>query len=266
MTYSFITANYVARELGYTMTEGWMQGDTATQAAFSPTESFPQKFETMLRDIKGLGFTTIDLWLAHLNPDWATDEHLTVAKTLLEKREMTVNSLAGSVRTLEGLKKTCMIAQALGAEAIAGGAPVLAEDRVEAVAVLKEYGVKLGIENHPEKTPEAILRQIGDGADGHIGTALDTGWWGTQGYDAAQAIRDLKNHLIAVHMKDVKAAGAHETCALGEGIVDIKACLKALQKVGYKGVVGIEHEPEEFDPSDDIVKSHKRLQAWEEQA
>ena len=27
---SFMTANYVARQIGYNMTEGWMQGDNAT--------------------------------------------------------------------------------------------------------------------------------------------------------------------------------------------------------------------------------------------
>ena len=31
-TLSFMTANYVARETGYHVTEGWMQGDDAVNA------------------------------------------------------------------------------------------------------------------------------------------------------------------------------------------------------------------------------------------
>jgi len=40
-------------------------------------------------------------------------------------------------------------------------------------------------------TAAEMLAKIGDGEDGAVGTAVDTGWWGTHGYDAAQAIREL---------------------------------------------------------------------------
>jgi hypothetical protein len=32
---SFISANFMARELGYNQTEGWIQGDIATQTFFT---------------------------------------------------------------------------------------------------------------------------------------------------------------------------------------------------------------------------------------
>jgi hypothetical protein len=67
-TISFMTANYVARQLGYHMTGGWDQGDKATNAYFRPLESFPERFEALLEEISELGFTAIDLWQAHLNP------------------------------------------------------------------------------------------------------------------------------------------------------------------------------------------------------
>lgn len=261
-TLSFITANYVAKELGYRMTEGWDQGNAATQAAFKPLGQFEQKFDAMLGDIKALGFQAIDLWGAHLHASWATDEHLNLAKDLLAKHELEVISLAAWIDSLETLKGTAKLAAALGASSIGGGAMRLSEFRTEAEAVLKHHGVKLGIENHPEKTPEEVLQQIGNGADGFIGTAVDTGWWATQGVSAPQAIRDLKEHLIHIHLKDIKAAGEHETCRLGTGVVPIRGCLDALQEMGYEGALGIEHEPETFDPSEDVRASVKFVQDW----
>ena len=180
-TPSFITANYVARELDYQMTEGWGQGDAATQAAFKPVRQFEQKFDALLRDVRALGFQAVDVWGTHLHPDWTTAEHLQIARELLAKHDLKVVSLAIWIDSLETLKGAAASAAALGAASLGGGAPTLPEFRADAEAVLKEHGVKLGIENHTEKTPDEVLKQIGDGADGFIGTALDTGWWATQG-------------------------------------------------------------------------------------
>ena len=37
---------------------------------------------------------------------------------------------------------------------------------------------------------------------------------------------------------------------LGEGIVDIPACVRALRRIGYAGAYTVEHEPEDHDPSE----------------
>ena len=47
-TISFMSANYVARQLNYHMTRGWGQGETATNNYFMPLETFPQRFEDLL--------------------------------------------------------------------------------------------------------------------------------------------------------------------------------------------------------------------------
>jgi L-ribulose-5-phosphate 3-epimerase len=261
-TISFITANYVARELGYTMTEGWMQGDTSTQEAFKLIATFGQKFEEMLADIKALGFNAIDLWVAHLHPSWATKDHVAIAKELLARYALKVTSFAGGVSSVESLKESCKLANEFGVSVLAGGSLALVDNRKEMVAILKEHGMKLGLENHPEKTPAEVFAQIGDGGDGHIGTACDTGWWGTQGYDAAKAIRELKGHLFAIHLKDVKAVGGHDTCRYGEGIVNIQACVQALKEIGYNGPLGVEHEPEHHDPTEDVRVSKGLLETW----
>ncbi len=259
---SFITANFVARQLGYNMTEGWMQGDTATQEYFKPIQTFSERFDAMLAEIGAMGFSALDLWGAHLNAAWATPEHVAIAKDLLKKHNLKVFSYAGWVGSLEGLEATCKLLSQMEIPIIAGGAPLLKDQRTEAVAILKTYGIKLGIENHPEKSPQEVLVLIGDGADGHLGTAPDTGWWGTQNYPADQALLELKDHLFTVHLKDVMAHGAHDTCRFGQGVVGIEACVRMLHQIGYTGPLGIEHEPEHHDPSEDVKASKVLLEGW----
>jgi L-ribulose-5-phosphate 3-epimerase len=261
-TISFITANFVARELGYHMTEGWGQGDTATQEHFKPLETFGARFDAMLKEVKALGFDTIDLWAAHLHPDWATPAHIETAKAALNDNGMRVSSFAAWCGNLEVLEGFCKLANALGVKIIAGGAPVLRTDRDAAIALLKRHDVKFAIENHPEKTVGELLEQIGDGADGFIGAAPDTGWWALEGANPAEILRALNGHILTVHLKDIVRTGVHLTCALGAGIADIPDCVQALKDIGYTGTIGIEHEPEDHDPRAEVAESKRTLEGW----
>ncbi len=261
---SFITANYVARQIGFNMTEGWGQGDRATNEYFRPIETFAERFGKLLDDIRAMGFEAIDLWNAHLHWAWATEEHIASARDLLARHGLRVLSLAGGFgATPDELDRACKLAVAMDAPLLAGSTTLLSKDRAATVAILKQHGVRLAIENHPgEKTPADVLRQIGDGGDGMLGTAVDTGWWGTQGYDAAKAIEELWSHILCVHLKDVLAAGAHETCRFGRGVVPIEACVRTLQHMGYQGSYGIEHEPDHYDPSEDCRAVLQMLRGW----
>ena len=91
---------------------------------------------------------------------------------------------------------------------------------------------------------------------------VDTGWYGTQGYDAAQAIEKLGDNVFIVHLKDVLEPDGHETCRFGRGCVPIEACVRVLKDRGYSGYYGVEHEPEEYDPTEDCKANLKMLQEW----
>jgi L-ribulose-5-phosphate 3-epimerase len=258
-TLSFMSANYVAREVGYNMTGGWGQGDKATSERFRPVETFGERFEEILRDVRALGFSAIDVWTAHLSPTWATQAHLETARALLDEYGLTVPSLAGWFgATLEEFAATCRIAEALGCPVLGGSTSVLAKDRAYVLETLRAAGLKLGLENHPEKTPRELREKIGDG----IGAAVDTGWFGTQGYDAAEALADLKDVLVHVHLKDVLEVGKHDTCRFGAGVVPVAACLETLKRVGYEGAISIEHEPELYDPTEDVRRSLAFARDW----
>lgn len=265
-TISIMSANYVARELGYHMTEGWSQGDAATNAFFQPLETFPERFGALLDEVGALGVGAVDLWTGHLNPAWATPEHVAAAKRELARTGLSVASLAGGFGdTPAAFGASCRLAAELGAPVLGGSSSLLQDERDTLLGLLRDHGLRFGLENHPEKTPAEIRAKLGDRQNEHgerLGVALDTGWFGTHGYDTAQAVVELADVLVHVHLKDVRAVGAHETCRFGEGVVAPEACVRALQRAGYSGGISVEHEPETFDPTADLRASVAALKGW----
>jgi L-ribulose-5-phosphate 3-epimerase len=256
---SFMSANYVAKELGYGAADEWGPFDAATNAAFEPLDTFAARFDNLLATITGSGFDTIDLWFAHLNWRWATPEHIALARESLARREVRVVSLAGSVgATTEELAAACRLASELDVDLIAGVGEIVDWDREGAADVLREHGVRFGLENHPEKTPQDVLDAIGDDAD-VLGAAVDTGWWATQSYDSVAAIGELSERLFHVHLKDVEVPGTHVTCMHGEGCANIAGCVDKLLELGYSGPVSIEHEPYDRDPTAECVRMLARI-------
>jgi sugar phosphate isomerase/epimerase len=260
---SFMSANFVARQLDYRMTAGWGQGDRATQDYFRPIETFEARFDALLREIRGLGFDAMDLWLAHLHPGWATPEHVAIAQRLLAQNGLTVVSLAGGFGdSLDAFEASCKLAVAVGAPVLGGGTGLLSTDHAGIVALLDRYDLVLGVENHPEKNPEELFVRMGDPGGGRVGAAVDTGWFGTQGYPAERALEELAGRLVHVHLKQVEAAGAHHTCGYDHGVVDIEGCVRVLQRIGYTGAISVEHEPEDHDPGPECAASRAMLGGW----
>jgi L-ribulose-5-phosphate 3-epimerase len=260
---SFMTANFVARQLDYHMTRGWGEGMRATGDYFRPLETYAERFEAMLAEVVAMGFSSLDLWHAHLDQSWASGEHIAIANDLLAKHNLTVTSLAsGFGNTVEEFARTCRLAAALNVPVLGGGSPLLQTERAAVVNLLREHGIVLGYENHPEKTPGKVLSKLGDGDEDVVGVALDTGWFGTQDYDAAKAVAELEGRLFHIHLKDVLAAGAHDTCRFGRGVVPVRSCVETLQRLGYTGPICVEHEPEHFDPTEDVIASREMLEAW----
>jgi L-ribulose-5-phosphate 3-epimerase len=261
-TISFMSANFVARELGYHMTEGWMQGDGATQAYFRPIETFAERFESMLAEIKAMGFSALDIWGAHLSPDWATDAYIAIVRDLLQKHRMTIASYATWLGSIDYLERSCQIMRALDISILGGGGTVLDTNYQKAVALFREYGIVYGYENHPERSAAEILAKIGERDTDVIGVAIDTGWVEIQNADAVETTRALLPRIKYVHLKDVLERGGHVSCRYGQGLVNVQGCVQLLQAHGYTGGYSVEHEPETYDPTDDVTASAKMLREW----
>ena len=273
-TPSFVTANFVARPLGYKMDRGWGQGDQASNDWFAPLPTFEARFDEMLAEIKALGFASIDLWCAHLHWRWATLQHVELAKALLAKHGLAVRSYAAWVMGgPEDLHAACRLCAALDIPYFVGNCQLVTDNRAAAVAILREHGVGYAIENHPEKSAAEIFARLGQGDEDVIGVGLDTGWCATEKWDALTAVKELGPRLFAVHLKDVKAPRkektglefvdrGHETCRAGDGIVPLRAVVEHLRAIGFRGSIGIEHEPETFNPSAEIRESRERIEQW----
>lgn len=260
--YLFMTANYVARELNYINSRNWGECHKATEEAFHGPQ-FSEKFEELVAKIKGLGFDAIELWVAHLNPERATPDMLEQANRILRKYNMNAVSYTAGFHK-PGVSRDVAVrifetAKALGVSVLAAGFNPVNGPLVRELA--EKYDIRMAYENHPEKTPQEVVDKVSLFSP-WIGSAIDTGWFATQGYDAVQAVYDLKDVLLHVHLKDIKAVGAHDTCALGDGIVDIKGVLAALKSVGYTGEITIEHEPHDYDPTEECRVSLERVKTW----
>ncbi|MDQ0675140.1 L-ribulose-5-phosphate 3-epimerase [Pseudarthrobacter siccitolerans] len=257
---SFMGANLVAQQLDWNMTEGWNQGDSAANDWYRPISTFEERFDAFVQSAVHAGFDTLDVWHPQLNYEWATDEHITGAQRVLQKHGVTVASYGSSYGdTVKKFRRANEIAKALGTNILGGQTPLLLSDRTSVIGILKEFGNVLGLENHPQKSAAELLDEIGNDHDGVIGATVDTGWFGTQGFDAAQAIRELGSNVFYVHLKDVRAVGAHDTCAYGDGIVPIEDCVRALNEIGYDRPISIEHEPEHYNPFPEVLRSRARL-------
>lgn len=272
--FCFSTANFVARQLGYRMTRGWGEGEAATVAWFSPLATFAERFEAMLLEAKALGFTSIDLWAAHLHWRWATLQHIEDAKALLAKHGLTVRIYAawvmGDARELEA---ACRFCAELRIPLIGGNVELVEKNRAEAARILRRFGIGYGMENHPETSAAAYRTRLGDGDEDVIGLCLDTGWCGTRGWDALAAVKELFPRIFAVHLKDVlpkrttpsgleMADLGHETCQLGNGIVPVRGVLQALRSLEFRGPISIEHEPEIYDPREEIRAGRELAERW----
>ncbi len=135
---SFMSANYVADELGYGAATEWGPFDDATNAAFEPLETFAGRFDDLLTRITAIGFDTIDLWFAHLNWRWATPDMSRIAREALARHDVRIVSLAGSIgATTDDLTAACRLANDLDVDLIAGVGEVVHRDRDGAVAVLR---------------------------------------------------------------------------------------------------------------------------------
>lgn len=253
---AFMTANFVARQTGYAM-DGWGHGDRATNEWFSPLGTYRERLDEMLAEVAELGFDTIDVWGAHLSPEWATDKHVDAFRDAVAEHGLAIATYATWIGP-SNVARACELARTIGTDVIGAG---ISGDPASLAPVLRKHGVRIGIENHPEKTPGEVLAAIEEG-QGTLGATIDTGWWATQGYDPVRAIEELREHLLHVHLKDVLPGPEHVTCRWGEGAVDVEACVRTLRGLGYTGTLTVEHEPEHEDPREACREMLGELRGW----
>ncbi len=255
-------SSFVSSQIGYQPSGSWDACVAALNQYFQPIETFEQRFNDLLTQVKELGFSCMDVWQpAELNWQWATLEHIDVARRVINRQAITISSLAGEFGTTrEEFDSACRLASVIGAPMLSGTTALLLSDRTFVIDRLEAYNLRLAIENEVEETPLQILQQIGDTGRGRLGSALDTGWWATRHYDVVKAITELKEHLFHVHLKDVLPGDEHINCGYGKGCVPVMDCVETLKKIDYSGVLSIENHTLDHDPRAELVAGRRLVE------
>ncbi|HJP33843.1 MAG: sugar phosphate isomerase/epimerase family protein [Candidatus Latescibacteria bacterium] len=243
MAIAFNTANLVAQFTDWR----FQLSNWGAQDALSARSMTEEVWDSTCAMIRAAGFDAVEVWSAHISPALTDEPRARRFREILDGHGLLPIGAAGGM-TPE-LARVC---QWMDMPACNGGFRC-AEDVLK---IAEATGIAANYENHPEKSAQAILDRIGP--DERIGVALDSGWLGTQGVDAVEAVRILGRRIRHVHLKDVKAPGAHETCQLGTGCVNLEGMIGALKEIGYQGHWSWEDEPEDRNPFDIAAATH----AW----
>ena len=134
----------------------------------------------------------------------------------------------------------------------------VALDTVEALA--KEYDIKVVIHNHgpedkwwprPQDAYAAVKTR-----DRRLGLCIDIGHTLRTGTDPVAAVRECRDRLYDMHVKDLATKTDRESqVEVGRGLIDFPALFKALIEIGYQGQVGLEYEIKENDPLPGMIES-----------
>ena len=125
---------------------------------------------------------------------------------------------------------------------------------------VKAYDIKLAIHNHgPEDklypSPKDVYDRIKN-RDARMGMCIDIGHAMRAGSPPEKAIRDFKERLFDLHIKDVSLAVREgKAIEIGRGVIDFPAVVTSLRKIKYKGVCSIEFEKDMTDPLPGIAES-----------
>jgi len=121
----------------------------------------------------------------------------------------------------------------------------------------KEYGINVAIHNHA--TPHIYadphyVQQVLKDADRRMGACPDTGHLMRSGFGPVESLKMFTGRVYGVHLKDLKEMGKIDTrdWPFGQGIADIPAILKELKAQKFDGVISIEYEASQPDPTADV--------------
>ena len=170
-------------------------------------------------------------------------------KSLIEQRGLKCESVyvAGG-KDINSWKKQFEMAKQFGVQFITTEPPLDMWDSIDSLAGL--YKIKVAIHEHWQGmshywNPDTTLMAL----KGHpnFGVCADLGHWPKSGINPLDAVKKLKGHIIAIHLKDIAAYNNPKLVdvPVGTGVVDFPAIFKELKKQGFKGHIYIERDAED---------------------
>ncbi len=248
----------------------------ANHEEFKPLETFRERFELMLTEVKELGFRAIDLWAAHLHWHWASLEHIAIAKELLQKHEIEVRSYAAWVgETVRicgepaGFVANLIFPTSLDSSRWRNRLKIGRRSSQFCVNSRWVTESRITLKPASRMSPRAWARGGGRcdrhcsryrlGRNARMGRVdWIEGVVRSHFYGAPQGRESPPAEPTGFEFIDM----GHETCRLGDGVVGIEPIVRWLRETGFRGPMGVEHEPETFDPSEECRESLERIKGW----
>ena len=185
----------------------------------------------------------------------------TIDAAMAKFKEANINVYTVGViymKTKEAVDQAFAYAKKVGVTMIVGAPSYDVLDYAE--QKVKEYNIKLAIHNHgPEDAlypgPKDVYDRIKN-KDPRMGLCIDIGHATRAGVAVDKAVKEYKDRLFDLHIKDVsKAEKDGKAIEIGRGVIDFPALVKSLNKIGYKGMCSIEFEKDMSDPMAGIAES-----------
>ena len=105
-----------------------------------------------------------------------------------------------------------------------------------------EYGIRIAIHNHGPGSRYETLEHVTSVLEQHphLSACVDIGHFARSKVDPVHAIRAIGGKALAVHVKDVDAAGGN--VVVGEGTIDMDGVFAALAETRFSGLLVLEYE------------------------
>lgn len=189
----------------------------------------------------------------------STDEQIEAFKAKLKEKGVTGYAVGPIyMKTKEDVDKAFDYAKRVGVKLIIG---VPNHELLPYVdAKVKEYDFKYAIHLHGPDMPlypdaEDVWNHVKD-LDPRIGICFDMGHDTRNGKDAVADIKKYSSRIFDMHLKDVTGHTKEgHSLEVGRGVIDFPGLVNMLRKVGYTGVVSLEHEKDMTDPFMGIAES-----------
>jgi sugar phosphate isomerase/epimerase len=218
--------------------------------------------EQALKRTKDLGLHYGEFFSAHVSPK-STPEQLDAFLKLCKEYEVTPRAYGVSEFTKDhdANRKLFEFGKTLGLKMLSANPTEDAFDSLDKLC--EEYQIAIGIHPHGPQgkklhhwySAEIILKAV---KDHHklIGACLDTGHLIRaaqlgEKLDPAEQVRVMGDRNFGIHLKD-NDNSKDVNVVIGKGVLDVPALLKALREVKFAGLISIEYEAKEEEPTDDV--------------
>jgi inosose dehydratase len=215
-----------------------------------------------------LGIQTVEFFDAHYSSK-SNDEQIAAMQQKLAGRKLQALShgVHGFSKNHEANKRLFEFARRAGIRNLTADPTEDAFDSLD--ELVAEYDIRIAIHNHGPGARydkiDSVLNAI-KGRHANIGACADLGHFIRSGEDPVRAIQLFEGRLFGVHLKDFDAPrGDAKGCVLGQGLLDLPAVLKALDKVKFPSDACLALEYEEH-PTDPVPQVQACLQATQDAA